>query len=264
MGCWDIFCLLCGNPCHSKKYNDENLNDKQFELVKKITLWLNKCTILSVNNDIIHNCYEESCNIDFITPKNDRYITSLDYNFSYPSTKNKGLFIHDDCWLYIKNKYNIELKFSDLANTKTKVWKPLSYIDYGDIENYWGQEFNFPSIIKNENLWMCMTPLISTINAKRIDKIFKQLNIKKNRKGPTLSASFYKPGIIKFGNNDRFWIINGLKWTEMKGEIKIKKEELNKKHYKIPQLGETNTRPIFIKDFITEKKKHYVLIIYLK
>ena len=50
----------------------------------------------------------------------------------------------------------------------------------------------------------------------------------------------------------------------MKGEIKIKKEELEKIHYKIPQLGEMNTKPIFIKEFITEKKKHYAIIISLE
>ena len=90
------------------------------------------------------------------------------------------------------------------------------------------------------------------------------MKIKKGRKGPTLSASFYKSGIIKFGNNNRFWIIKQGKWFEMKGKIKIKKEELENKHYKIPQLGESNTKPIFIKEFITEKKKHYAIIISLE
>ena len=90
------------------------------------------------------------------------------------------------------------------------------------------------------------------------------MKIKKNRIGPTLSASFYKSGIIKFGNNNRFWIVNHGKWVEMKGEIKIKKEELENKHYKIPQIGESNTKPIFIKEFLTEKKQHYVMIISLE
>ena len=36
MGCSDIYCLLCGNPCHSIIYNDNNylnLNKKEFELL---------------------------------------------------------------------------------------------------------------------------------------------------------------------------------------------------------------------------------------
>lgn len=267
MGCWDIYCLLCGNPYHSIIYNDDNylsLNEKEFKIFKQITDWLYKCTILTVNNEIIHNCHEVSCNIEFISPNKNNYIARLHYNFSYPSTKNKGLFIHDDCWLYVKNKYGIKLKFGDLVNIPNKLlYKPLYYINYGIIESYWDQDFNYTSIIKDKNLWICMSPLISNRNAKRIDNIIKQMKIKKSRKGPTLSASFYKSGIIKFGNNNRFWIINHGKWIEMKGDIKTKKVELEKKHYKIPQIGETNTKPIFIKEFLTENKKNYVIIISL-
>ena len=25
MGCWDIFCLLCGNPCHGPIYSKQDL-----------------------------------------------------------------------------------------------------------------------------------------------------------------------------------------------------------------------------------------------
>lgn len=264
MGCYDVYCLLCGNPCHSIIYNDDNflnLNEKEFGVFKKITDWLYRCTILTVNNEIIHNCREVSCNVEFIAPNKNQYIASLDYS---QSTKNKGLFIHDDCWIYIKNKHGIELKFGDLANTKKLLYNPLSYIKYGEIENYWGQDFNYPSIIKDKNLWFSTSPLISERNAKRINHVIKQMKIKKGRKGPTLSASFYKSGIIKFGNNNKFWIVNQGKWVEMKGEIKINKVELEDKHYKIPQLGETNTKPIFIKEFLTEKKQHYVMIISLE
>ena len=80
MGCSDIYCLLCGNPCHSIIYNDNNylnLNKKEFELCKKVTDWLYKCTILTVNNEIIHNCRDVSCNVDFEAPNKNNYIASL-------------------------------------------------------------------------------------------------------------------------------------------------------------------------------------------
>ena len=174
MGCWDIYCLLCGNPCHSLIYNDNNylnLNEKEFRLFKNFTDWLYRCTILTVNNEIIHNCREVSCNIDFVAPNKNKYIASLDYK----SDKNKGIFIHDDCWKFIKNKYGVELKFSDLAKTKETLYKPLSYIKYGEIENYWDQDFNFASIIKDKKLWMCLSPLTSSKNAKRVKHIIKQM-----------------------------------------------------------------------------------------
>jgi len=160
MGCWDTLCLLCGNSCHPVKYNDYNLNEKEFEILKNITSWLNKCTILTANNEVIHNCKETSCNIDFTSPNNDRYISDMNYKFTYPFDKNKGLFIHDDCWLYIKNKYKIELKISDLAIIKKKSNRPLSNIKYNDIEKYWNQDFDFTSIVKDNCMWMCASPLL--------------------------------------------------------------------------------------------------------
>jgi len=264
MGCFDIYCLLCGNPCSSRKYNDDiNLNDKEFKIFKKNTDWLYNCTILTLNNEIIHNCVEINCNDQFIAPNKNEYIASLDRGRNKKT--NYGLFIHDDCWTFIKNKYGIKLKFGDLlANTKKTFYTPLSYLKYGKIEKYWGQDFDFETIINDNNIWMYCSPLITPKNAKRINHVIKQMKIKKGRKGPTLSASFYKSGIIKFGNNNKFWITKYGKWIEMKGEIKTTKVKLEKKHYKIPQLGETNTKPIFIKEFLTEKKKDYVVIISLE
>ena len=108
------------------------------------------------------------------------------------------------------------------------------------------------------------SPLISIKNASRINKIIKQLKIKKDRKGPTLSASFYKSGDIKYGNNDKFWINNKGKWSEMKGDIKSEQVEFNKSLInKTPQIGEYNTKPIFIKEFTVKKKEYFATIISL-
>ena len=258
MGCWDIYCLLCGCPCHSNV--DNNLK------IKKIISWFDKCTILTKNNKIIHKCKETTCSVDFKAPNNDVYVTSLDNNdliFDYPHVKNIGLFIHDDCWKYIKIKYKIELKYSDLAIIKNKN-NTLPYVKYNDIQKYWDQFFDYESLINDDNLWMCISPLISIKNASRINKIIKQLKIKKDRKGPTLSASFYKSGDIKYGNNDKFWINNKGKWSEMKGDIKSEQVEFNKSLInKTPQIGEYNTKPIFIKEFTVKKKKPFATVISL-
>ena len=96
MGCYDIFCLLCGNPCHSmfkesieffldgietwknhkvKKYqvykswydayeNDPDIISRIKKLIKE-TKWMNNCTILTATNKIIHGCKEVDCNIHF-------------------------------------------------------------------------------------------------------------------------------------------------------------------------------------------------------
>jgi len=268
MGCFDTYCILCGCSCYFPKYNDDdylNIDDKKFKMLQKITEWLKKCTILTANNMVIHNCDEINCNDTFSSPNNDEYVVDMmSKSFTYPYVKNKGLFIHNDCWTYIMNKYNIELKFGDLAIINNFYGSVLPYVNYMNIGKYNNsQHFDFPSIIKDNNIWMCTSPLKCEKNAKRIDKIFSQLKLKKNRKGPAMSASSYNNGSIKIGNNNKFWIKEKGKWVEMKGTINTMTIELEKKHYRIPQVGEYNIKSIFIQDFITKNKKNYVKIIYI-
>ena len=85
MGCWDIFCFLCGNTCRNPKYTNEvflqdieyyesgkgdknfktyfkpiyetykknpKLFEKKIKLLEKNTKWLNNCTFLCANNKV--------------------------------------------------------------------------------------------------------------------------------------------------------------------------------------------------------------------
>jgi hypothetical protein len=235
MGCWDVYCTICGCPCSS---NLSQFEDGDLAIDKKIIYWLNKCTFLTKNNKIIHKCEETNCNINFEAPNNAVYYATLDdKELSYPYLENIGLCIHDDCWKYIYQKYNIKLKFNDFAlfdnnkNKKLNYYNEnlLPYVKYNHIQKYWGQDFDYESLIKDNNLWFCESPLKSTKNAIRLNKIIKQLKIKPNRKGPTVSASLYKSGVIKYGNNNKFWINNKGKWIEMKGIITNTIIEFNKK-----------------------------------
>ena len=104
MGCWDIFCFLCGNTCHgafsdlntnlietmnyyesikdsknkkkkwfidyySEVYKNYKKDPKNFldkiKNINKNTKWLNKCTFLSADGSINHNCTEIACNVSF-------------------------------------------------------------------------------------------------------------------------------------------------------------------------------------------------------
>jgi hypothetical protein len=88
MGCWDVFCILCGNSCHGayndikdrfleeieyykskkplskwyktyykiiyEKYNNNpDLFLEKLNKIKKNTKWLNKCTFLTANNKVL-------------------------------------------------------------------------------------------------------------------------------------------------------------------------------------------------------------------
>ena len=105
-------------------------------------------------------------------------------------------------------------------------------------------------MIEDGNFWMGESPLKNAKNAKRIVKIIKQLKIKPGRSGPTISASFFANGTIKIGNDGYFWIIKNKKWTKLpeKPVIEKIKNTINIMK-KIPKIGFTNTKPIFIKDY---------------
>ena len=91
-------------------YNDEN--SKEFDNIKIKKMLnnyldqINRCTILTPNNEIHHNCINSDCSSSFINKDNkNEYDIGVYYNlFSYFSDnyKNKGIFLHTDCWKYIK------------------------------------------------------------------------------------------------------------------------------------------------------------------
>lgn len=59
MGCWDIFCVICGNPYHTwYDLNQMNyaITEQEFKVFYNKTKWLDNCTILTANNEIINNC----------------------------------------------------------------------------------------------------------------------------------------------------------------------------------------------------------------
>ena len=259
MGCWDVYCFICGNPCHSM-FNEELVTkDIALKILYKKTKWMNRCTMLQINDNVIHGVKEMNCNNSFC--KNNKCITHLDMGKENEITDKYGVFIHTDCWKYIKSNYNIKLKFSYLP--------PLSKnFKYGDIEKYWDQDFKFTNIVIDKKEYLCSSPLKNDKNISQIKKNINQLKIRNDpsRKAPLVSSTFYKDGDIKIGNNKKFHIIKKNKWIEINSNIiKIKfiftMKELTKKQYnyiaKIPYIGEHNTNPIFILSLNKLKKEKY-------
>jgi len=292
MGCWDIFCLLCGNTSHgsfdnleesffesieyyekianskSKKnkffidyftpiYNVYKKNPKDFlqsiKNLHKSTKWLNKCTFLAADGSVIHNCKEVACNIEFIDNAGNTYMSQTYLDDIYD---NYGVFVHTDCWKFIKQKYKINLSYKYLPINKVPVTenKIFSFINYGQIEKYWAQDFDFIKIISDNNEELCVSPLKSDIVGKNIKKVFTKLKIRDdvNRKSPLVSATFYKPGIYRIGNNGNIWMIKGGKWIELKDTVTTEINNI-KLIKKIGFLHDINTLPIFVSK-ITNKK----------
>lgn len=246
MGCWDCFCIICGCPFHDFIEDEHNTN------------WLNNCTVLTTDNKIIHDCEEVSCNVDFEDKQGKRYTLNVPKMCDQYYEK-CGTVLHTDCWKFIKNKLGIELMYSHLPIIKLN-FKNLLDINYFDITKFQGQDFDFENLYKFKKKYYSFSPLKNTRNSSRIKKIITQLKLKKDttRKGPPVSATFYKKGTIKIGNDEYFWIISKGKWHRIstKPELIIKEK---KKKENIPFIGEYNTKPIFIKS-IDKNKVTYITV----
>lgn len=296
MGCWDIFCCLCGNPCHGLLPQSEeiflddmsyyekikNSNDKKnkwqktklksiydyyiknpdfiktIKLYYKITNWMNSCTFLTIDNRIVHHCKEVSCNIEFTDNKNNIYIHSGKEELQ----PNYGIFIHTDCWKYVKNEYKISLNYSHLPIEEQEITSNqlFNFIKY-DAEKYWSQDYDFvKAIIENKNLLFKPSENNSSV-PKQIKKVITKLKLRtdKNRKSPINSASFYEVDTYKIGLNSNIWVIRGGKWIELskdnltKIKITIPNNKTQKLINKMSYIGEINNIPVFIINQKTNK-----------
>lgn len=280
MGCWDVFCVLCGNTYTDYELPDDiELKDKNLEIRKKLikeSKWLESCIFLSLDNRIAYNCKELSCSADFgNNEKAFRQISNLidvDDSVLFSDIDNCGVFVHSDCWKYVYQTRNIKLKYGDLPinrfNLPKNHYKAID-IDYGKIEKYWSQFFEFEKMIKDKNEYMCQSPLINKQNAKRIDTIINKFNLTPSNTFPSLTPLYFVSNTIKIGNDGNFWIVKNNKWQKLDG--KIIKEEItvdNKSKLKllnlIPQVGEFNTRPYFIESFIRKDNQITFTIKYMK
>jgi hypothetical protein len=187
MGCFDIYCFICGNACRSSnwiEFFNESIQKKiKMDIYNKILnkmKWLNKCTMLLDNDKIVHNCEEINCNNVF-EGKNKTYISSNNPKDG-KTYDGIGIFLHTDCWYYVKNTYGIELTYSQLSIKLNKLNKiniePIKGIKYRYIENYWGQDTRYDKMFLDRNIWMAYSPLYEERNKDRIKKIIIQLKIK--------------------------------------------------------------------------------------
>lgn len=204
MGCWDIYCIICGLPCHSEKgyieiaeeTGDEYIIKETKKVIRKIG-YLNKITFLSADDRIIRNCRETDCNIHFVSPSREEFLQIGNGDLGYGMSR--GLFIHTPCWKWIKESYNIELKYSDLpinimhnVTTKKFVDNPIPHINYGPVMEYWSQYFDYIKMIENNDMYI--VDRNNPKNIARMKKIVTQYKLKNDPKriGPSVSATFLK------------------------------------------------------------------------
>ncbi len=283
MGCADVFCIICGMP-YTNWFMEEQGKSKE-------TKWLDDCTFLTLDDKVISNCINHDCYAGFKIKDGSLEFELYGYfqedNISDYS-KILGSSLHTACWKFIEKEYGIKLIYSMIPFLKIYGGRRISYshppclyhINYGEVEKYWAQMFDFEQLIKDGNEYMYQSPLINKKNAQRIKKIISQMKLKKEqRQGPQISATWYPDSIYRMGNNNMIWITKNNKWNEIKinptmiklfVSFKNRKDTIKdiKKLYsiinKIKQIGQCSTSPIFIdnlyKTFDYNTKVTYVKV----
>lgn len=267
MGTFDVFCIICGNSCFHNKADDAIDYDvpiKQVKEIEKNTAWVKYCTLLFANDKVLHNTTFSGDNADFENPRDGELYTCFEfsYDFNMPF-----VFLHEDCWKFIKNVYDVEIKFSDIPLFNKKKFEPVFVpnVKYG-LEEYQDQFMNYDEMYEDKKLFMAMSPLSGNKkNISRIKRILSAFKLNKDmkRKGPSTSASFYSEGDIKLGINKKFWIKKNGRWNELKEpvityEYKITTNLSTQKKNKLnstPPSGFYNKMPIFVSDYDYKNKK---------
>jgi hypothetical protein len=291
MGCWDVFCPICGLSCNQQEYlldanevMDQLTNGQRQELTQILSKgsYLSQCTFLTIDDQVFHGCQETACNITFEC-KNKTFESindgrQIDYfaNVSNRGSDAFGMFIHTSCWKWMKREYKIDLKYSDLPVVTPLKFEnePIVGIDYGPIKKYWSQDFDFIQLIKDKKGWMAANLLRNNPqNHSRVQRIVSQFKIKRdaNRKGPVSSATFYPEGSIRIGKNKRFWIKKGSRWVEIPEGLTVLTADVTSTDRKaqkfvnsMPMIGEYGRKPLFVLSVAKSSPKKFTVKILLK
>lgn len=229
-----------------KENKDKIINNfNKFKKIEKYTFSeYNNITLLLPNLIVKHGVKHDDSNEFYSKTKNYGEVYFDDPLYD-DDDGTKGLPMHTECWNLAKNKLKHELKFEDFLYNKY-ISKILGYsnyifksIKYGPSLKYLEQdwnvnlwEINSDAFLLNEKDWYILyKPSGKTTeakkNSKRIIKILEKIikgikkpkentkKLKKNRPSPSESATLFKIGTKKKGNDGNMYIIsvnkNGVK-----------------------------------------------------
>jgi hypothetical protein len=262
MDCNEIFCMICRSPCHPPSEKEWKFTGsyKEIKDLKDKLAWLDDIVFLLQNNTTDAECVQVSCT-DILGCQNGTHSTSREKMSIYYN--NTGISIHRDCYSYTCKKigYKLSYKHFAVANIDANFLGPPPSIKFPGISIYWDADsnFDFGYIVEDEREFLIESPLKNAKNAARIDKIIPQYKFNKTRQGPLASATFYKAGEIKIGENKRFWQKKNDKWVDI-GPTSSVHVEIDKTNFELPKntkkylidvpyFGHHNTIPLFIKKF---------------
>lgn len=204
MGCYDVWCPLCGGPLNGI------YDDKVPLKVKRVTRWMEKVTLLLPNKTIM-GTKEIECNSTFATKKGEEYYFWMGDDFI------NGVGLHDDCWRVAKKDKLSYDNFEGKSFKKDYYGFTVKGLDYKPIDKYWNQTFETDRLLKDKNDYLLESPLKSKMNAdrviKNIKKLMKSKKImpKRTRPSPTESATKFRIATKRKGGDGNIWKVTKTK-----------------------------------------------------
>jgi len=237
MGIFDSYCTLCGAPLNGT-ITTEDLPEDKYKKLPNIK-WLENFYILFDDNNVSNSAKDNSDNMSNVVPlkySGDNGLM-LSYKYNKKTFENEfvGLCIHCDCYSFIKTKIGIKLKFSHFPfNICKKNNLKLFIINsafYNPINKYQNQFFNYEKLIDDKNEYLITSPLKNIKKQHQILRIFNRYKIKVGRNSPLSSATWYKSGDVKIGEDGNFYYISKRKWIRiMNYKIETKKCKIYESH----------------------------------
>ena len=284
MGCWDAPCIICGAPPNrqGEMYSsEENIVVEMPKEYYDLTKWLLNCTLLLPDGQIVHNYIETACNTEFESKdgKGKSIIGQPEINEIDLSTGELtpfGMWLHDDCWKYIKNYLGINLSYNYLPEHQWTIYGFIDGVKYGGIEGYQSQDFEFYEMFQNKDQYMVISPLgkskDAAKNRTRLNKILSQLKLtksevkkRKNRPSPPISATLVKSNAFSIGNDGKVWKKVAGKWAKAmpKGKEFTKLEvELDYTNKVDPKGKRLINRNIFMREQTSYEKNPVFIMKY--
>ena len=169
MGCFDVYCTLCGMPLNEfmlKSYQEESKN----KLKLPRPHWLRECTLLLPRSKPKHGFRENSCNVVFENSRTGESYDVIENFGSKEAESHDGLVLHTDCWKYARSVLGrgLTLQDFDLSKRKEFSYYVLPYLNYREVSKYQLQEFDIHKLCKqSSNLYLLYSPLATGPRASK-------------------------------------------------------------------------------------------------
>ena len=180
MGCFDVYCALCGVRLNGGMFRDVAKEPAKLRMIAT-TRWMERCTVLVPRRAAQHGFRETACNCTFEGRGRayalDNYVARVNKKTRCDAMEGVGLAVHTDCWRAARKAMNgrgLTLDHFDLRKLRTLHKTPHSYLlthlAYGPAAKYnKTQHFANDDIenIKEIDRYILVSPMGTSAAAKK-------------------------------------------------------------------------------------------------